>query len=83
MTKDELKKLKSIVSDLDASAAKVHAAGSRAHLDRAISRLGDHIMRLRTLTTSTCVLVVRGFRPGMIGISMPIFRQASTNSKYF
>lgn len=51
MTKAELKRLKSIIADLDASAAKVHEAGSRVHLDRAISRLGDHVMRLRTLAT--------------------------------
>lgn len=51
MTKDELAQLKSIARDLDASAAKIHEAGSRAHLTRAISRATDHVMRLRTLAT--------------------------------
>ncbi len=51
MTKDELEQLKSIARDLDASAAKIHEAGSRAHLTRAISRATDHVMRLRTLAT--------------------------------
>ena len=51
MTKDELRLLKDIVTDLDDAAAKIHEAGSRLHLDNAISLLGDNIMRLRTLTT--------------------------------
>ena len=51
MTKDDLEQLKSIVTGLDDAAAKVHDAGSRMHLDRALSELSGRVMNLRALAT--------------------------------